>query len=295
MDGNYRANRTGDGLRHSGAHDASGLVAGALLIIGGNENKDGHRPILEHLARRAGTGKLVVATMASEEPEAQWEEYSRVFHELGVANLQHLDIRAREEVVQNPSTATLEGAEVIFFTGGDQMKITSRFGGTPLCDYMRQAYARGAMIAGTSSGASVMSEVMMAGGESDRSHEKGDSLRLAPGLGLITGILIDQHFAERGRIGRLTGAISQNPRLLGIGIDEDTAVLIEAAAEACVIGSGAVYLLDGRNLTYTNAFEESKEVLSAFGMTMHVLSSDDRFDLTSREPFAAANTGQLLQ
>ena len=150
----------------------------------------------------------------------------------------------------------LDERTVIFFAGGDQMKITSKFGGTPLCDRLRQLYTEGALIAGTSSGASVMAEVMMAAGESESSHQGQESVRLAPGLGLISGVIIDQHFAERGRMGRLLGAVAQNPRLLGIGIDEDTALVFQGHEQAAVIGSGAVYIMDGRSITHTNAVRE---------------------------------------
>jgi cyanophycinase len=256
-------------------------------VIGGNENKEGHRPILEELAKRAGGGKLVVATIASEEPEPQWEEYRRVFSELGVRQISQLDVRRREELVTDQHLELLANARVVFFAGGDQMKITSRFGGTPLCDTLRKLYRNGATVAGTSSGASVMSDVMMTAGEGDASHELRGSLRVAPGLGLISGVIIDQHFAERGRIGRLLGAVALNPRLLGIGIDEDTAVLMESDGEALVMGSGAVYFLDAREMTFTNAAQDSSRMMSAFGIKLHVLSSGDRFNIETRQPQSA--------
>ena len=130
---------------------------GSLLIIGGNENKEGHRPILEELARRVGSGKLVIATMATEQPEEQWTEYRAVFKELGVRRIEHLDVRRREELLEDAKLELVDHAKAVFFGGGDQLKITSRFGGTLLCDRVRELYQRGATIAGTSSGASVMS------------------------------------------------------------------------------------------------------------------------------------------
>lgn len=258
--------------------------AGSLLIIGGNENKQGHRPILEEIAKQVGSGKLVVATLASEEPEAQWEQYQRVFRELGVKRIEQLDVRRREELLENPRLELLEDAKVVFFAGGDQMKITAKFGGTALCGRMRELYGKGITIAGTSSGASVMSETMMVAGEGDQSNTVGGSLQMAPGLGLLPGVIIDQHFAERGRMGRLLGAVAQNPRLLGIGIDEDTAVLFSRERKFTVIGSGAVYVLDGRGITYTNAAEDSPQTLSVYGMRLHALSQADGFDLVTREP-----------
>jgi cyanophycinase len=257
---------------------------GKLIVIGGREQKEGHRPILELLAKQVGSGKLVVATLASEEPESQWHEYERSFRELGVKRIEQLDVRRREELIADPRLGLLDDVRVLFFAGGDQMKITTRFGGTALCERMRELYQDGATIAGTSSGASVMTEVMMAGGESDTSHEVGGSLRLAPGLGLVAGIIIDQHFAERGRIGRLLGAVAQNPRLLRVGIEEDTAFFLDGHEEGSVVGSGGVYVIDGREVTYTNIAQDEKQTMSAFGMKVHVLSSGDKFDLTNRKP-----------
>jgi cyanophycinase len=254
------------------------------MVIGGNENKDGHRTILEHIAGRVGSGTLVVATLASDVPGEMWTQYQRVFKDLGVRHIRQLDARRREDLLAEDVQGMLDDASVLFFTGGDQLKITSRFGGTELCDRMRQLYAKGATIAGTSSGASVMSESMLVSGEGDASHSLEGSLRMAPGLGIMPGVIIDQHFAERGRIGRLVGAVAQNPRLLGLGIDEDTAAVFEGQRTLRVIGTGAVYVVDGRGLTYTNAAEGSEGTASVYGLLLHVLSDADTFDLERREP-----------
>ena len=256
---------------------------GSLIIIGGKENKEGDKPILEEIARRAKGSKLVIATMASEEPEDQWETYRKVFSELGVKNVVHFDVRSRHELLENPRLEMLEDCDVLFFAGGDQTKVTSRFGGTPLCTRMREIYERGATIAGTSSGASAMSEVMMTGGDENSSSQSATT-RLAAGLALVPGVIIDQHFAERGRISRLLKAVGQNPRLLGLGIDENTAVLMESHRQFSVIGSGAVYVVDGRQMTSSNAAEESESAPSIHGLTLHVLSEGDAFDLEARRP-----------
>jgi len=253
------------------------------VIIGGHENKDGDREILEELAHRVGAGKLVIATLASEEPDEQFEQYRTVFSELGVRKIEQLDSRRREDLLDDPD-GLLDGAKVIFFAGGDQLKITSRMGGTQLCDQVRELYRKGATLAGTSSGASALSETMMVGGDGDKSPSVRGSLRMAPGLGLIPGVIIDQHFAERGRMGRLLGAIAQNPRMLGIGIDEDTAVIFDRTRDFTVLGSGAVYIVDAGAMTYTNTAEDTEGAASIFGMIVHVLSAHDRFDLTHRKP-----------
>src|SRR4051794_38636330 len=123
--------------------------AGTLIIIGGHENKEGHRPILEAIAKRVGDGKLIVATLASEEPDPQWETYNKAFRELGVERIEHLDARERHDLMTEDLVELLEGASVVFFAGGDQLKITSKFGGTVLCERMRELYEQGGTIAGT--------------------------------------------------------------------------------------------------------------------------------------------------
>ena len=257
---------------------------GNLLIIGGRENKEGHRAILEDVAKRANGGALVIATMASEEPDEQFEEYRKVFTELGVKQVRQLDVRRREELLENPRLELMDKTKVVFFAGGDQLKITSRFGGTPLCAAVRDLYERGGTIAGTSSGASAMSETMMVSGSGDESAEGTDTIRMAPGLAFIPSVIIDQHFAERGRMGRLLAAVAQNPRLIGLGIDENTAVRFDGDRLIAVIGDGAVYVVDGRAMTYTSATESDGRAASIYGMVVHVLSGEDVFDLQAREP-----------
>ena len=138
---------------------------------------------------------------------------------------------------------------------------------------------------GTSAGASVMSETMVVKGEDDESPRKC-TLKMAPGLGLIEGVMIDQHFAQRGRIGRLLTGIAQNPEVLGIGIDEDTALVVRDNGDAQVIGSGAVYFLDARNITYSNVSEQNyDEVLSMFNVNLHVLKEGDKYNLLIKKPF----------
>ena len=141
------------------------------------------------------------------------------------------------------------------------------------------------LIAGTSAGASVMSDTMIVQGEDDESPHKC-TLKMSPGLGLVKNIIIDQHFAQRGRIGRLLTAIAQNPEVLGIGIDEDTAIVVSDKGIAEVIGSGAVYFIDGSSIDYSNVSEQySNEVLSMFNVKLHVLKEGNRFNLLKKVPF----------
>jgi cyanophycinase len=256
-----------------------------LIIIGGKEDKKGSKEILRAVAKQAGSGLLAIATLASTEAQSLWEEYERVFHDLGVERLAHLNVERRDAAASARLWRILEDATAVFFTGGDQLKITSKLEGTRLADRIRALYEQGGLIAGTSAGASVMSETMLVSGHGEESHKIGGGLHMAPGLGLAKNMIIDQHFAQRGRIGRLLGAVAQNPRIIGVGIDEDTAVVLEGETRFTVIGSGAVYVLDGRDVTYTNLEEESPEsVLSLHDVRLHVLSRGDGFDVLTHRP-----------
>jgi cyanophycinase len=258
---------------------------GSLVIIGGGEDRDpkGARTILKEIARRVRGGKLVLATVASREPEAYFEEYREAFADLGLGELVELYVEDRAEAGDREKLKVLDDAAGIFFSGGDQLRITSQIGDSGIEAKVRALYARGGVIAGTSAGASVMSETMLVGGASKATHRIGD-LHMAPGLGLIRDVIIDQHFAERGRFGRLIGAVAHNPRVLGIGIDEDSAAIVEGESFR-VIGSGAVYVVDGAGADYCNIAEaEPDNVLTIHGVTVHVLGTDQCYDLRRRRP-----------
>ena len=260
-----------------------GDVPGPILIIGGHEDKEGDRLILKEIARRVDGGKLVIATVASSEPEGYFEAYQEAFSDLGVTDLVELYVDERSDSSDDKVLDLLDGAAGIFFTGGDQLRISSQIGDTPVERRIMELHRSGAIIAGTSAGASAMSETMLVKGPSAESYRLGE-LHMAPGLGLMRDVIIDQHFAERGRYGRLLGAVAHNPRLLGIGLDEDTAMLVEGD-QARVLGAGAVYVVDGETATHSNIAEARAEcALSIFDVRMHVLSAGDRFDLGRRRP-----------
>lgn len=258
---------------------------GTLIIIGGHEDKEGNRLILRAVAERVGDGALVVATVASGLPAEVWGDYEPLFKGLGVRDVRHLHVDTRQEALGADALAVLDGATAVFITGGDQLKLTSQLGDTPIYSRLMEIYEQGGTVAGTSAGASVMCETMLVEGEGSSSATVGGSLRMAPGFGLINGVIIDQHFAERGRIGRLVSAVSHNPRILGIGVDENTAIVCEPDRCFTVLGAGAVYVLDGRGLSYTNLSDEDRErTLSAYDVRLHVLSMGDEFDIHERRP-----------
>jgi cyanophycinase len=257
-----------------------------LIIIGGKEDRSADKVILGEVARRIGSGKLVVSTVAiPSDPDGLFEEYEKAFRALGVKHLYKLEINDREEATSESKLRILDDATGVFFTGGDQMKITSQIGDTLIFRRLKEIYEEGGLIAGTSAGAAVMSETMLVTGGDEDSHVIGGSLRMAPGLGLIGDVIIDQHFMERGRLGRLLGAVAQNPKNLGIGIDEQTAIVVERGNGFYVLGSGAVYVIDGSEVTYSNIAEEDlNKTLSIYNVRMHMLSQGDRFDLIARRP-----------
>lgn len=259
---------------------------GPLLIIGGHEDKTGDRLILDRLARLLDGGRLVVATVASHEPDGYFDAYKEAMGALGVTDLVELYVDERADSGDPEVLARLDGAAGVFFTGGDQLRISSQIGDTALERRIRALHQEGGVIAGTSAGASVMSETMLVKGPSSASYRIGE-VHMAPGLGLIQDVIIDQHFAERGRYGRLLGAVAHNPRLLGVGIDEDTALLVQDGTGE-VIGAGAIYVVDGETATHSNIAEaRSENPLSMFDVRMHVLAHGDSFQFKDRRPVRA--------
>jgi len=260
---------------------------GKLIIIGGREQKssDKDRPIVDEVAKVAAKGRLVVVTAATHLPEEVWEDYRKVFKELGVKRIDLLDIRTREDALDPANVKKLTDDAVVFFTGGDQLRITSQVGDSALFQRMHELYDRGGTVCGTSAGAAAMPETMLVAGPGDESG-RISALEMAPGLGLVNGVVIDSHFAERGRMGRLLGAVAQNPKNIGLGIDEDTAVVLNPSKEFRVLGKGGVYVIDARHLSQTNIWERNSgnSAMSGFGFVLHVLSEDDRFDLRERVP-----------
>jgi cyanophycinase len=267
---------------------------GTLIIIGGREDKEGERAILQEVVRPVAKGggrkRLVIVTAATTIPQEIADDYRRVFRQLGVGHVDVLDIREREQAHDPALIKKLDDAGVIFFTGGDQLRLTSQLGGTPLFAHMLELHARGTVIAGTSAGAAAVPETMLISGQSEGSlRVSASTLGMAPGLGLLKGVIIDSHFAERGRLGRLLGAVAQNPYNLGIGIDEDTALVVQNERVGRVVGSGAVYVIDGKQLKYSSLSEaDPTGVLRMHNLTLHVLGDGDTFDLSTRMPHPPA-------
>ena len=258
-----------------------------LVVIGGAEDKDGRKEILNEICSLIDKNEdlLLVATIASEIQEEMEDIYNKVFREIGVKNIEFLNIDDRTESYLEENIELIKDSKLIFFTGGDQLKITSLIGGTPLNKALMDGMQNGKIIVGTSAGASVMSGTMILEGEIEESPKKY-SINMSPGLGLIENVIIDQHFSQRGRIGRLLTAVAENPEYLGIGIDEDTAIVVDERKIIKVIGNGAVYIIDGSLINHTNISEQYRDkTLSIFNVKLHVLIKGNRFDLINKIPF----------
>lgn len=254
------------------------------MIIGGREDPDG--AATHEVVRRVGDGQLVIVTVATEYPDEYFEMYVHSFTKLGLREPRQLSLGSRSEANDPAKLKVLEGATAVFFTGGDQLRITSQIGDTPIERRIYEIYEQGGgLVAGTSAGAAALCGTMLARGRGFDSRP-GTELRTTSGLGLIRGVVIDQHFSQRGRMPRLLGAVARNPRLLGLGIDENTAIVVEDAKSFYVVGVGAVYVVDGSQISSSNVADDLDEAgaLSVQGLCVHVLATGDSFDLVTREP-----------
>lgn len=259
---------------------------GNLVIIGGAEDKETECEILRFIINKVDQngGRLVIMTAATSHSEKTKKLYSDTFEKLHFSNYDFIDFNDRDDASSNEYISMIEKCGGVFFTGGDQLKITSLIGGTRLLKSLQQVYEKGVLIAGTSAGASCVCSTMIVSGREEDSPKKC-TIKMAPGLGFIDGVLIDQHFSQRGRIGRLLNAVAQNPESIGIGIDEDTALVVEKDSSFRVIGNGAVTIVDGSGISHTNVSGlNPDEVLAITGILLHVLPKGYRYDIESRMP-----------
>lgn len=259
---------------------------GHLIVIGGHEDKEGEKAILRRFVELSGgrESRVVVLTTASRLPEEMADTYEHVLEDCGAGRITSLHIADRLEANDPDLARQVAGATGVFMTGGDQSKLVSTLGGSEVAKAMHLAFAlEGACIAGTSAGASAMSEHMVAGGEFDVLPKKG-MLSLVPGLGFLHRVIIDQHFSQRQRLGRLLSVIAENPYLLGVGIDEDTAIVVVPDSELEVVGTGAVTIVDGRHMVFSNFNEVADgDVLALSNVQLHLLPAGVRFRLSDRD------------
>ncbi|HXE71065.1 MAG TPA: cyanophycinase [Candidatus Nitrosotenuis sp.] len=258
---------------------------GRLYLIGGNEDKHGERQVLARLARLAAAapGPLCVLTTASSIPHEVGRLYEGIFTELGVPRVRVLHIDNRALANQPDVAAALAEAGSVFLTGGDQLKVTSVLANTLVEGELRRRYLEDRLIvAGTSAGASCISNPMVYLGEGIESLCKGQ-VRLTMGLDLLGNTMVDTHFVIRCRFGRLLQAVAANPGVLGLGLGEDTAVLVEPDLTFEVYGSGSVVVVDGSRIGHNRiAAAEDGEPITVEGLTLHLLARGSRFSLRQR-------------
>ncbi|MFV5689218.1 cyanophycinase [Flavobacterium sp. LB3P122] len=275
-------------------------ILGKLIIIGGAVDKGSFTEtdldknatsnlnffetgILKRIldeSKHKENSRIEVITTASVIPKEIGPEYVKAFEYLNAKNVDILTIERREQAADETVLARLKAADIVMFTGGDQLRLTSILGGTPFHDILLDKYHNEEFIyAGTSAGAAAASNNMIYQGSSSEALLKGE-VKISSGLGLIDGVIIDTHFVQRGRIGRLFQAVVGNPRVLGIGLGEDTGLLITNNVQMEAIGSGLVILVDGREIKDTNLTKvELGQPISISHLVTHVMSKFDTYNL----------------
>ena len=274
------------------------LVKGTLIPIGGNEDKGNEENeqytqefisegILYHVVKEAGgiDANIVVIPTASSIPIEVGESYLDAFSTLGCNNVTVLDIRKKEDSEKEDSIKLIKQADCVMFSGGNQSKITDKIGGTTIHKILTDRYKNeeGFVIAGTSAGAMAMANEMIAGGSASEAFIKG-AVTMYKGLSLIPELIIDTHFIRRGRFGRQSEAVAKHPNLIGIGLAEDTGMIIKNGNDCTVIGSGMAIIFDGSKLTHNNEkiLEEGTPMTMA-NLTVHVLSNSDMYSIKDRK------------
>jgi len=279
-------------------------ILGKLIIIGGAVDKGSFTEtdldknainnlnffetgILKRIineSKHKENSRIEVITTASVIPKEIGPEYVKAFEYLNAKNIDILNIERREQAADKIILERLKAADIVMFTGGDQLRLTSILGGTPFHDILLDKYHNEEFIyAGTSAGAAAASNNMIYQGSSSEALLKGE-VKISSGLGLIDGVIIDTHFVQRGRIGRLFQAVVGNPRVLGIGLGEDTGLLITNNKQMEAIGSGLVILVDGREIKDTNLTQvELGQPISISHLVTHVMSKFDTYNLDTHK------------
>ncbi len=255
---------------------------GYLIPIGGAERKRRDPEILSRFVELAGgsDANIVIIPTASRLKNTG-ERYEQVFLALGADNARSLRFLNRKDCQRQEWLDILEDATGVFLTGGSQLRLSSTLGGTPVTEALRRLHTSGAAIAGTSAGASYLSDHMIGFGDSGASPTT-HKVALVPGLGLTRDFTIDQHFKERDRLGRLLTALAYNPRIMGLGLDEDTAAFIGPDRTLEVVGSGTCTIVDGSDLEHSDLGHEVGDPMSLLGVKLHVLTAGCEFSIDSR-------------
>jgi cyanophycinase len=265
------------------APTTDGGPVGPVMVIGGAEDKLGERVILSRFVQLAGgdQARIAVISTASSLGDAATELYRQILTRVGAAKVTGLRPETREEANDPRTIEALNDATGIFMTGGNQLRLSSVIGGTKLGAAILDAHGRGVVVAGTSAGASAVATHMVAFGSSGATP-KHRMANVSVGLGLLVNVVVDQHFEQRTRLGRLLAVVAQSPSLIGLGLDEDTAAVIDANDVLEVIGRGSVTIVDGSDVI-TDAFQTTgHKPMMVSNARLHSLPSGYRFDLRAR-------------
>ena len=259
-----------------------------LIAIGGGnlaEAKDILDEFLD-LLKDISDPRITVMTVATNhEPDGAGKKYDSLFRSKGINHVSIVNVSQRDDSFSESALQRIEKADALFFTGGDQLNVTSLLGGSPLHNLIHERVKDGFIIAGTSAGATMMSNSMIISGSSDEAPRVG-SVEIAPGMDLLNQTIIDTHFSQRGRHGRLLTAIAHYPQDLGIGIDEQTAIIIKGN-EFRVVGEGAVTIMDGSQMKHNNLpYRKGEETVGLFGVDVHLLPAGYKYNIKNREPIA---------
>ncbi len=266
--------------------DGLGTPEGILVAVGGNEDKENDLDVLRKITSLVGRSDptIEVITAASNTPIKLGEVYLRAFKKIGITNARVMHIRNREEANNPEYMGRIKKADIIFFTGGDQLKITSILGGSDLLHEIKRRYFNETcVVAGTSAGATAMPDTMIYGGESAEALCKG-AVHMTAGVGLVKRMVIDSHFIKRGRFSRLMEVVACNPGFIGLGLGEDTGVIIRNGHIVEAIGNGLVVIFDGHGIKYTNITSlKDGEAISVEGVLVHTLAKGHGYNIWTRE------------
>jgi cyanophycinase len=269
-----------------------GSTRGYIVPVGGAEAKIGDPAILRRFVQLAGGRDACIAIVPTASLLADaGERYEAIFRDIGVKAARTLPIETRQDAERDELLDKLERADGIFLTGGNQLRLATTLGGTPAARAIRRRNAQGATVAGTSAGAAFLSEHMIATGDEGATPHAG-SVTLSPGLGLTNRVVIDQHFRQRDRLGRLLTALAYNPFVIGLGLDEDTAAFIGPDNTLEVAGSGAITVVDPSEVEFSSMDQvEKDDPVCLIGVRLHVLVRGATFDLQARKAYAPQATG----
>ncbi|MCF8221955.1 MAG: cyanophycinase [Bacteroidales bacterium] len=258
---------------------------GLLVAVGGNEDKEHDLYVLRKIVSlvKARIVNIEIITTASEIPGEMEKMYRRSFNRTGNTSVRFMHIKTREQAEEKQYIQRIKKCHVVFFTGGDQLRISSILGGTLFLDaIINKYYTEECIVAGTSAGAAAMSQTMIFGGESAEALLKG-SVNVTAGMGLVQNVIIDSHFIKRGRFSRLMELITSSPGHVGIGLGEDTGIIIRKGYLIEATGNGLVVIFDGKRIKYSNISSiETGEAISVENMHVHVLVNGYGYDILNR-------------